>query len=147
MSNRYADAFTRFVDNVDIAAGPDSCWLWRGRLNEKGYGIFRVGNKRVRAHRWLIERTIGCELEGDELITHDCDTAACVNPRHLAIGDQESNMRERAERGRHWCTQKTQCPEGHSYTPENTYVDPRGYRNCRACARERHRRRRSTPAL
>ena len=26
------------------------CWEWLGSLNEKGYGIFRVGTKRVRAH-------------------------------------------------------------------------------------------------
>lgn len=28
---------------------------------------------------------------------------------------------------------KTSCPEGHEYTPENTYVNPDGWRICRAC--------------
>jgi len=31
---------------------------------------------------------------------------------------------------------KTHCPKGHPYDGENLYVSPRGYRNCRACARE-----------
>ena len=35
----------------------------------------------------------------------------------------------------------THCPHGHEYTPENTYIDPRGgNRNCRECKRERRRK-------
>jgi hypothetical protein len=28
---------------------------------------------------------------------------------------------------------KTHCVNGHEFTPENTYVDPNGKRNCRKC--------------
>jgi hypothetical protein len=28
---------------------------------------------------------------------------------------------------------KTHCPQGHEYTPENTYVQPKGSRACRTC--------------
>jgi hypothetical protein len=35
---------------------------------------------------------------------------------------------------------KTHCIHGHAFTPENTYVDPDGRRNCRACKRERRRK-------
>ena len=35
---------------------------------------------------------------------------------------------------------KTHCPKGHPYTPENTYVAPNGWRKCRICRREQHRR-------
>lgn len=35
---------------------------------------------------------------------------------------------------------KTHCKHGHKYTPENTYVDPRGLRECRICRRDRDRR-------
>ena len=31
----------------------------------------------------------------------------------------------------------TTCPQGHEYTPENTYVSPNGSRFCRTCKRAR----------
>ena len=34
---------------------------------------------------------------------------------------------------------KTCCPQKHEYTPENTYIDKRGYRYCIPCMRERTR--------
>lgn len=36
---------------------------------------------------------------------------------------------------------KTECKHGHEYTPENTYVNPKGYRECRACIAARTRAR------
>lgn len=34
---------------------------------------------------------------------------------------------------------KTHCPAGHEYTSENTYVNPAGWRICRACKTDRRR--------
>jgi hypothetical protein len=34
---------------------------------------------------------------------------------------------------------KTHCPQGHEYTPENTYYRANGARHCRTCMRERHK--------
>ena len=33
----------------------------------------------------------------------------------------------------------THCQRNHEFTPENTYVDPDGWRNCRACRKARRR--------
>ena len=41
---------------------------------------------------------------------------------------------------------RTHCPHGHAYTDENTYVDKRNKRMCRACGRAKDRRRRLTRA-
>jgi hypothetical protein len=32
---------------------------------------------------------------------------------------------------------KTHCPKGHEFTAENTYVNPKGYRECIQCRRDR----------
>jgi hypothetical protein len=37
---------------------------------------------------------------------------------------------------------KTHCPKGHPYNDENTYVSPKGIRNCRTCGTENARKRR-----
>lgn len=42
------------------------------------------------------------------------------------------------ERARAW---RTHCRHGHEYTPENTYLDPRGFRRCRACRSEKNKSR------
>jgi hypothetical protein len=33
-----------------------------------------------------------------------------------------------------------QCPNGHDYTEENTYIPPTGGRMCRTCLKERQKR-------
>ena len=38
---------------------------------------------------------------------------------------------------------KTHCVKGHPYDEANTYISPRGWRECRACQREKMRRRRA----
>lgn len=38
--------------------------------------------------------------------------------------------------------ERTHCPSGHQYTPENTYVSPEGHRACRTCRKrqgQKHR--------
>lgn len=41
------------------------------------------------------------------------------------------------ERAPHRNSLKTECPAGHPYDEENTYIRPNGSRFCRACNRER----------
>ena len=37
---------------------------------------------------------------------------------------------------------KTKCPQGHSYTEDNSYIDKNGYRHCRTCRKDTMRLRR-----
>lgn len=52
---------------------------------------------------------------------------------------KDQGHRERCQsglvRGASMNRAKTRCRNGHEFTPENTYVNPRGSRVCRACAR------------
>ncbi|WP_405860141.1 hypothetical protein OG407_20920 [Streptomyces sp. NBC_01515] len=101
MTNRYVDAYTRFVDNVDISRGRNACWPWKGHRTKKGYGEFQVGGKKKRAHRWLVERALGYKLDPDIFVCHTCDFPPCCNPGHFFIGDALDNNRDRAAKGRH----------------------------------------------
>lgn len=81
----------------------DECWLWKGALNEAGYGEFvyiRDGKKnRPTAHRAAYRYTFGPIPDGLQ-INHRCDVRHCCNPRHLYAGTHLDNMRDMSERGR-----------------------------------------------
>lgn len=113
----------------------DGCWLWHGTRCD-GYGHFRGHGKSRGAHRIAYELLIGPVPEGLEL-DHLCRNRGCVNPAHLEPVTHEENWR----RGQSFSAvnaQKTHCPHGHEYTPENTYRSashPRS-RRCRQCIRD-----------
>lgn len=116
----------RFWTKVDKTS---ECWLWTGALN-KGYGAFSIKNKAKQAHRLAYQFVKGQIPEGLEL-DHLCKTKHCVNPSHLEPVTHKVNI-QRADS--YWTT-KTHCPKGHEYSPENTGVNSKGSRWCRACHR------------
>lgn len=78
------------------------CILWQKSCHKKtGYGqCWDPAKKRVRkAHRMSWERAYGRIPKG-KFVLHTCDCPPCVNPRHLYIGTQKDNMRDRKVRGR-----------------------------------------------
>lgn len=72
-----------FVDN-------NGCWIWKGRLDQKGYGHMNIGRKTIGAHRYLYELHIGKIPEGMQL-DHLCRVRNCVNPNHLEIVTNKEN--------------------------------------------------------
>lgn len=108
----------------------EECWVWTAGLHQSGYGRFYVGGKRVKAHRFAYESEIGPVPEGLEL-DHLCRNLRCVRPDHLeAVTHQENVRRGMSPFG--ISARKTECPQGHPYDEQNTYVD-RGRRRCRKC--------------
>jgi hypothetical protein len=53
---------------------------------------------------------------------------------------------EEAEQAAPADERKNHCPAGHPYDDANTYVDPKGWRNCRICRRDARRRWRARSA-
>lgn len=153
---QFLKAIERFWANVQRT--PDGCWPWMGEITNKGYGSLSIYSNdrrhRVLAHRLSVVIATGADIDG-RVVMHTCDNPPCVNPDHLRVGTQADNMRDALSKGRLDLdglaigqampkaanAKKTACKHGHDYTPENTYLDRKGYRRCRECAHQHQRQR------
>lgn len=54
---------------------------------------------------------------------------------NLRWDTRSANVADSVRNGTHHMARVTHCPEGHEYTPENTYRYPAGNRACRECRR------------
>jgi len=61
---------------------------------------------------------------------------------NLVWGTQSENVFDTVRHGNHNQARKTHCKRGHLFDEDNTYLPPKGGRNCRQCYREVHRKRR-----
>ena len=114
----------------------ETCWLWKGSTL-LGYGIIGVNGKLQRVHRIYYELHKG-EIPNGLVLDHLCRVRNCVNPDHLepvtlgtnvlrGVGITAINKR------------KTRCLKGHEFNKENTYLNKKGFRECKECSRKRHR--------
>lgn len=122
------------LDHVD-KNGPGGCWLWTGRLNNRGYA--KAGHHY--AHRLIYERLVGPIPEGleiDHVHERGCRHRHCVNPAHLEPVTPSVNQQRQAAVNR-----KDRCRRGHLLDGDNVYVDPSGQRTCLTCRRANDRAR------
>lgn len=77
----------------------DTCWIWNGKKNNKGYGLIYAGRNNVLAHRFSYEMKFG-KIPKGKFGCHKCDNPICVNPDHIFIGTQHDNMRDASLKGR-----------------------------------------------
>lgn len=77
----------------------DGCWLWVGRKDRNGYGVFTLKGVTWFAHRlaYVIEHG---RIPDGLFVCHSCDTPLCVNPAHLYAGTHQQNMDDMRLRGR-----------------------------------------------
>jgi hypothetical protein len=85
----------------------DQCWIWNGRLNNKGYGHFPYDAGIILAHRfsWFIDSGVMPTL----CVLHRCDVRRCVNPRHLFLGTKGDNNRDMFAKGRNAKNKPNAC--------------------------------------
>lgn len=128
----------RFWSKVEKTS---TCWLWRGPLNTKGYGLWHANGRRFMAHRTSYAIMGGAITKEDQL-DHLCRVRNCVNPAHLERVTNKINIL-RGEGLTAQNARKTHCPNGHAYTPANTMLVKGGDghigRRCRECARAMNR--------
>lgn len=115
----------RFWARVKIA---DGCWEWQGTVAPRGYGYLHVGAaKWVKAHRFSYETSVG-PIPTGLVVDHLCLNPQCVRPDHLEAVTQYENL----SRSTIYNRNKTHCPRGHEYTPDNVQLDD-GKRHCKTC--------------
>ena len=112
------------------------CWTWPGAQCH-GYGYCWAGDGRyLRVHRYVYQSVVGPIPDACE-IHHTCGNRNCANPDHLVpISRRDHLLIGTSPVGEN--ARKTHCPQGHEYTPENTYVKS-GRRVCRTCKRTQGR--------
>jgi hypothetical protein len=107
MQTEHQDLKHRLLSHVDqsgpsyIEGGVDRgpCWLWTGRLTDKGYGQVKHRGKACRAHRVAWREWKNGRL-GSRVLLHICDTPRCINPDHLRVGTQLHNVHDMIRKGR-----------------------------------------------
>lgn len=129
------------------------CWEWTGPLTSAGYGgmiWWRPGQaKEQGAHRVAYVALVG-EIQAGLIIDHRCHNEdpdcpggpacrhrRCVNPAHLEPVTAVENLLRSPLAHAAIRAAVTTCPQGHEFTPENTYQPPgpRPHRTCRTCRR------------
>lgn len=86
----------RFWEKVEKTT---SCWNWIANKNRKGYGRIWVDGRNEFAQRVAFTMLYG-QFNKKMRILHCCDNPSCVNPKHLYIGTDADNGRDKAIRGR-----------------------------------------------
>ncbi|HGM5043037.1 TPA: HNH endonuclease signature motif containing protein [Stenotrophomonas maltophilia] len=114
-----------------IRKAPNGCWEWTGFIDRKGYGVLGIGHRKVcKVHRYAYQRFVGPVPDGMQL-DHLCRNRCCANPEHLEpVTPQVNVVRGNQARGL-----AAACQRGHEFSKGNTYINPRGNRECRQCRR------------
>ena len=124
-----------FLKFVILPEDPNECWGWSGGKSPNGRGRFRNRNAYVVSYELFVG-----PIPDKLTIDHLCRNPECSNPKHLeAVTQQVNTLRGVGPSALN--AKKTHCPQGHEYTPENTYYRGKNHsRRCRTCNREKGRR-------
>ncbi len=117
------------------------CHVFRGSIDEYGYGKIFILGKSIRVHRHCWEQENDPIPDG-LVIDHMCRNRACCNVAHLRVVTQSINASENII-GAGWQLNaaKTHCKKGHPFDERSEIVsDGRKRRICRICRYEANRK-------
>lgn len=116
----YKEAVSAYIsERVDIkdCGFNTPCWVWRHRLNNKGYGYTGVkGFGTQQVHRVSYSAYVGA-IPGGLHLDHLCRVRSCCNPAHLEpVTPKENLARARPYRK---SRRASHCMRGHPLTDDN----------------------------
>lgn len=76
-----------------------TCWLWTGAKAGRGYGYFWFRDRAQYTHRLMYLWHYG-KIPAGKFVLHTCDVPACVNPKHLMLGDAATNAQDKVRKRR-----------------------------------------------
>lgn len=121
----------RYLASLTIE-GNSPCWVSTYSTGSHGYTQigWHDGDDRHMAlgHRvaWIIYHGF---IPDGMTVDHLCRNRRCGRIDHLRLLTNKENASLNGN------AIKTHCKRGDQFDEENTYVDPKGHRRCRACAR------------
>lgn len=99
----------RFWSHVDKT---QTCWLWTGPQNGKGYGVVKDLNRvQHYVHRisWILANG---EIPEKLHVLHQCDVCNCVRPSHLFLGTPQTNHQDMKNKNRQYENYAHNPPRG-----------------------------------
>lgn len=75
------------------------CWPWLAGKSHYGYGLFRLRQRGINAHRFAYILAHG-EIPRGLIVCHHCDNPPCCNPSHLFVGTNKDNAQDCIAKGR-----------------------------------------------
>ncbi len=87
-----------YVWNYIDKKSEDECWEFTRHLVD-GYGQIQINKKEYKAHRVVYELTYG-QIPNEKHVLHSCDNRKCCNPKHLFLGTNNDNVKDKCEKDR-----------------------------------------------
>jgi hypothetical protein len=112
--------------------------LLKPRSQQSGHlavAFYRDGTRHdLMVHQLVLLAFVGPRPSGMDAC-HWNDNPADNRLVNLRWDTRSANVRDCVRNGSHHFANRTHCPSGHLYTPENTYMYPQGRRACNECRR------------
>lgn len=89
----------RFWKRIKRGKDENDCWKWLGSTDTNGYPQISVNKRTMGANRFSYELHNGKIPRGEgyfgTCVLHICDNPKCTNPKHLRLGTQVDNIKDR----------------------------------------------------